>query len=155
LITSIKHIKSHLAFWAPFAFRETDFHKIKSRDALNRAHDDLNPTDYNMALSTSLHQLSHGMFAGTQNFCLWNFFDFKNIFFVLYLVKTVYNKSTSKVSLQNTVMYSDQIYPITLSSLPPSFKQFLTSHYSINFPFLPLHFHIWKMESECCTSLAF
>jgi hypothetical protein len=36
---------SFLGFWAPYAFWEADFHKIKGRETLIRSHNDLKTTD--------------------------------------------------------------------------------------------------------------
>jgi hypothetical protein len=48
LFTSIKHTNIYLAFWAPFAFWEADFHKSKGKETLSRPYDDLEPADDKM-----------------------------------------------------------------------------------------------------------
>jgi hypothetical protein len=53
LITSIKHIHFYLAFGAPLALGEADFHKIKGRETLSKSHNDLNTTDGNVGLTES------------------------------------------------------------------------------------------------------
>jgi hypothetical protein len=45
---------SPLSFWAPFTFGEACFHKIKSREALSRSHNDLNTTDDNVSMTELL-----------------------------------------------------------------------------------------------------
>jgi hypothetical protein len=58
MITSVNHIQFDLAFEAPFAVWEADFHKSKSREILSRSHNDLNTSDDNVGVTTSPHQLS-------------------------------------------------------------------------------------------------
>jgi hypothetical protein len=52
-ITSNRCIHFCLAFWAPFAFGEADFHKIEGRETLSRSHNYLNTMDDNMGLTES------------------------------------------------------------------------------------------------------
>jgi hypothetical protein len=54
LITSVKHSKL-LPFGVSFAFEETDFHKNKGRETLNRSHNNLNATQKSARLAELLH----------------------------------------------------------------------------------------------------
>jgi hypothetical protein len=94
----------YLAFWAPFAFCEADFHKIKGRGALSRSRQDLNTLDSNEELTESCSTSAelrdeHGEFK--MFVCFWNFcrFFIYLLFFGLCQVKTAQNKSVSEVGL--------------------------------------------------------
>jgi hypothetical protein len=70
------------------------FHKIKGTDTLSRSHNNLNTTDDNVGLRTSLHLLGCAMCVRELKiFCFRDFFGFLKILLLLLLFLTAFGQN--------------------------------------------------------------